>query len=141
LNVYTLDGFDVRHITLALVAQHLKPIAFVKSTTKVGDGAYRRLAQKVDLELLALLASADCQGRTGDFNCGLVDEFLARARALGVQHEPPASLLLGRHVLALGVPPGPRVGEILRAVYDQQLDGSITTLEEAIAAAQAHIDS
>ena len=38
-------------------------------------------------------------------------------------------------VLALGVAPGPRVGEILKAVYEQQLDGELTTTDDAIAAA------
>ena len=32
--------------------------------------------------------------------------------------------------------PGPRVGEILKAVYEQQMDGKISTLEEAIADAK-----
>ena len=45
---------------------------------------------------------------------------------------PPAPLLLGRHVLAMGVSPGPRVGEVLRLVYEEQLDGIVTTLDEAI---------
>ena len=49
---------------------------------------------------------------------------------------PPEPLLLGRHLLALGLKPGPRVGEILKAVYEQQLDNQVTTLEEAIEAAQ-----
>ena len=40
-------------------------------------------------------------------------------------------------MLALGIKPGPRVGEILKAVYEQQLDGTIASLEEAIAAARA----
>jgi hypothetical protein len=39
-------------------------------------------------------------------------------------------------VLALGLTPGPRVGEITKAVYEQQLDGRVTTLEEAIEAAK-----
>ena len=46
----------------------------------VGDGAFRRLAQKVDLELLARLARADCRGRTGTFDCSAMDWFLERAR-------------------------------------------------------------
>ena len=65
-----------------------------------------------------------------------MDWFLERARALGVEHRPPAPILLGRHVLALGIAPGPRVGEILKAVYEQQLDGSVTTVEDAVAAAK-----
>jgi tRNA nucleotidyltransferase (CCA-adding enzyme) len=58
--------------------------------------------------------------------------FLERARALGVEHQPPAPLLLGRHVLDMGIAPGPAVGTLLKAVYEQQLDGTVTTLDEAV---------
>lgn len=136
LNVRSIDGYDVRGQVSGLVAQHLKPGMFHKAPS-VSDGAFRRLAQKVDLELLARLARADCLGRTGDFDCSAMDWFLERARALGVEHAPPKPLLLGRHVLALGVEPGPRVGEILRQVYEKQLDGVITTVEEGIEEARA----
>jgi len=137
LNVRSIDGYDVRRQVVGLVAQHLKPGMWFKVRDEVGDGAFRRLAQKVDLELLARLAKADCRGRRpGAFDCSAMDWFLDRARLLGVEHRPPAPILLGRHLLALGLGPGPRVGEILKAVYEQQLDGSIETLDEAIAAAQ-----
>ena len=79
LNVHTIGGFDVRHHVLGMVAQHLKPHAFSKSREPVGDGAYRRLAQKVDLELLARLAMSDCLGRTGSFDCSAIDAFLDRS--------------------------------------------------------------
>ena len=65
-----------------------------------------------------------------------MDWFLERARALGVEHRPPAPLLLGRHLLDLGLSPGPRVGEILKQVYEKQLDGQITSVEEGIAEAR-----
>jgi tRNA nucleotidyltransferase (CCA-adding enzyme) len=107
-----------------------------KVRDEVGDGAFRRLAQKVDLELLARLAKADCMGRApGVFNCDAMDWFLERARQLGVEHRPPGPILLGRHLLELGMKPGPRVGEILKAVYELQLDGAVTDLDQAIAAA------
>ena len=35
----------------------------------------------------------------GVFNCDAMDWFLERARALGVEHRPPAPILLGRHLL------------------------------------------
>jgi len=66
-----------------------------------------------------------------------MDWFLDRARTLGVEHRPPAPILLGRHLLALGLQPGPRVGEILKAVYDQQMDGKVTTIEGAIEMARS----
>ena len=74
---------------------------------RAGDGAFRRLAQKVDLELLARVAKADCEGRGGGFDCSAMDWFVERARALGVEHAPPEPLVKGRHLLALGVKPGP----------------------------------
>ena len=137
LGVRTLDGYDVRGQVLGLVGHHLKPGMWRAARDGVGDGAFRRLARKVDLELLARLAKADCLGRTGRFDCTAMDWFLERARSLGVEHAPPPPILLGRHVLALGVPPGPRVGAVLRQVYERQLDGEVTTLEEATAVARA----
>ena len=136
LNVHSVEGYDVRQQTIGLVAHHLKPGMWHKVRDEVGDGAFRRLARKVDLELLARLAKADCLGRPGPFDCSAMDWFLSRARALGVEHTPPAQLLLGRHVLALGLEPGPRIGRILSEVYEQQLDGAIATVEDAIEAAK-----
>ena len=130
LNVNTLDGYDVRHAVLGLVAHHLKPGMFGKSPTPVSDGAFRRLAQKVNLELLARFAQADCNGRTGHFDCSAIDWFLERARALGVEHQAPPPLVLGRHLLDLGVSPGPAMGVLLKTIYERQLDGEITTLEQ-----------
>ena len=141
LNVHTIGGFDVRKQVLGITAHHLKPGMFGMSKTPVGDGAFRRLAQKVDLELLARVAKSDCMGRGGGFDCSAMDWFLERARQLGVEHAPPVPLVLGRHLLALGLKPGPRIGEVLRAVYERQLDGSITTLDEGIAFARATIGS
>jgi len=135
LNVHSVNGFDVRGQVVGLVAHHLKPGMFHKAA-HVGDGAFRRLAQKVDLDLLVRLARADCRGRTGTFDCSAMEWFLERATKLGVEHRPPEPLLLGRHLLDLGLAPGPRVGEVLRAVYEQQLDGEVHTLEAALDAAR-----
>lgn len=139
LNVHTMEGYDVRRQVLGLVAHHLKPGAWHKAG-RVSDGAFRRLALKVDLELLARLAEADCFGRSGTFDCSAMPWFLDRARALGVEHRAPAPILMGRHVLALGIAPGPTVGRILSAVYERQLDGEVRTLDEAINAARRLID-
>lgn len=137
LNIHTIDGYDVRKQVLGMTAQHLKPGSWFKVRDEVRDGAFRRLAQKVDLELLARLAKSDCEGRLpGQFDCTAMDWFLERARALGVEHKPPAPILLGRHLLALGMKPGPKVGEILKAVYEQQMDGTVRNLDEAIAVAK-----
>ena len=136
LNVHTLQGFDVRHEVLGMVANHLKPGMFAKANPAVSDGAFRRLALKVDLELLARIAKADCEGRGGGFDCSAMDWFLERAQALGVQHAAPDPLVKGRHLIELGVRPGPAVGEVLREVYERQLDGSVADFDAAFALAK-----
>jgi tRNA nucleotidyltransferase (CCA-adding enzyme) len=142
LNVHSIDGVDVRAQVFGLTAHHLKPGSWHKVRDEVGDAAFRRLAQKVDLELLARLAEADCVGRhPGRFDCSAMTWFLDRARSLGVEHDAPKPLLLGRHLLALGLEPGPRIGEILKQVYERQLDGEIASAEEGIAAAAGIIES
>lgn len=138
LNVQSLDGFDVRGQVLALVAEHLRPSAFYKARDAIRDGAFRRLAARVDMEILTRFARADCNGRAGTFDCSAMDWFIERARSLGVEHRPPAPILMGRHLIDMGVTPGPRMGEILRAVYELQLDGAVTTLDEARDAARKH---
>ena len=136
LNVHSMQGYDVRHQVLGIVANHLKPGTFGKAQPPVGDGAYRRLAQKVDLELLARVAKSDCEGRGGGFDCSAMDAFLDRARALGVEHAAPEPLVKGRHLLELGVKPGPAVGEVLKQVYERQLDGTVADFDAALALAR-----
>jgi tRNA nucleotidyltransferase (CCA-adding enzyme) len=136
LNIHTVDGFDVRKHVLTIVSDHLAPGMWHKSSTPVGDGAFRRLAARVDLELLARVAEADCEGRTGRFDCSAMTWFRERAEALGVQHAPPAPILLGRHLLDLGVSPGPRMGVLLKQAYEHQLDNGFTDLDGALAFAR-----
>lgn len=135
LNIHSIDGKDVRGQVLGLVAHHLKPGMLFKVRRELTDGAFRRLAQKANLELLARVAKSDCLGRTGNFDCSAMDWFLERARELGVDRSPPKPLLLGRHLLELGMKPGPEMGALLKQIYERQLDGEITTTEEGIALA------
>jgi tRNA nucleotidyltransferase (CCA-adding enzyme) len=144
LNLHTLDGYDVRRQVIALVANHLTPAHYYKSQAKgetVSDGAFRRLAQRVEPDLLYRVARADCLGRTGDFKPDAEEWFIAKVRDLAVTEEPPEPILKGRHLLALGLEPGPRIGRITRAVYELQLDGKVVTLDDAITAARNIIES
>jgi len=138
LNIHTLDGYDVRSQVIALVRDHLKPGELYKKRDEVGDGAFRRLARKCELDLLYRVARADSLGRNAEwvprekwFRAEAQEWFIERARELEVESAAPAPMLLGRHLLEMGLDPGPRIGEITRAVYEMQLDGRISTLEEA----------
>ncbi len=143
LNIHTLDGYDVRGQVIALVREHLKPGEFFKKRDEVGDGAFRRLARKCELNLLYRVAKADSLGRNADwvpreqwYDAEAQEWFIQRARELEVEQQPPKPILLGRHLLEMGLSPGPQVGEITRAVYEMQLDGRVSTLDDARNAAK-----
>ena len=148
LKIFTLDGYDVREQVLALVREHLKPGEFYYARDKMGEGAYRRLSRRCELELLYRVARADTLGRNAPWNPDgkLFDAvpqewFIARARELMVDRRPPERLLMGRHLLEMGLKPGPVIGRITDAVYEMQLDGRVRTLEEARSAAAELIES
>lgn len=147
LGIFTIDGFPVREQVLQIVRYHLKPGEFYKSREIIGDGAFRRLARKVELELLYRVARADSLGRNPDwlpperrFTAEAQEWFINKARALQVEIEPPKPILMGRHLIALGLKPSPLFGEILESVYQKQLDGEIKTLDEAINEARRLIE-
>jgi tRNA nucleotidyltransferase (CCA-adding enzyme) len=136
-NVHTLLGYDVRGQVLALVGNHLKPYQLFKEREQVTDGAIRRLAAKCEPVLLTRVARADCLGRwPGQFSTEPMDWFLRRAQELDVLERAPEPILKGRDLLALGLAPGPEIGRVLKAVYERQLDGAVTTPEEAQAEAR-----
>ncbi len=141
IGVHTLDGYDVRHQVVQLVRFHLTPGMFFKNPP--GDGAFRRLARKVDLDLLYRVAKADSLGRNPDwlapekrFDAEAQEWFIRRVRELDIEHEAPKPILLGRHLIALGLTPGPEFKAILDAVYERQLDGSVADLESAVGLAR-----
>jgi len=143
LNIHTLDGYDVRRQVIAIVRDHLKPGEFFKKRLEVGVGAFRRLARKVDLDLLYRVAKADSLGRNAEhvprekwYTADAQEWFIERVRELELQNGPPLPILLGRHLLEMGLLPGPRVGEITKAVYEMQLDGRVIDLDDAKQAAK-----
>ncbi len=136
LGIQTISSYDVRTQVLALTSEHQKPVRLFKDRERASDGAFRRLSIKVELDLLYRVAKACAAGCDSISGVEAADWFIERARQLGVEHHAPAPLLKGRHLIAAGFEPGPRIGEILRHVYELQLDGKLTTLEEALAAAE-----
>ena len=147
LKVYTLEGYDVREQVLALVRDHLKPGDFYRARAELTDGAFRRLARRCELELLYRVAKADTLGRNAEwvprerwFTAEAQDWFIARARELAVERRPPAPLLMGRHLMKMGLKPSPLFGRILDAVYELQLDNRVRTLEEAERAAREIVE-
>ncbi|MEC8595602.1 MAG: HD domain-containing protein [SAR324 cluster bacterium] len=128
-----------------LVREHLRPSMLYNDREKVTPGAIRRLALRVSIPELLLVAEADHFGRTTDD--ALRREFPAKqwlldqASKLDVRDEKPKPFLKGRHLLQLGMRPGPQMGKVLEEAFGLQLDGAILSLEEAKAWASQRLGS
>ncbi len=120
---------------LPLVEYHLVPTIYYAQRVK--DRTIRRLSTKVNIDELVTVARADFLGRTtpeakkGIYEAG--DWLLRRAEALGVEKMPPAPLILGRDLIALGLRPSSRFKTLLKYLYRAQLNGAFTNREEALA--------
>ena len=144
LGIHSLHGYDVREQVIQLVRYHLKPGMYYKSKTPVGDGAFRRLARKVEPDLLYRVAKADSLGRNPEwlppekrFGSEAQEWFIERVRELQVEKSAPSPILMGRHLIEMGLSPGREFKRILDAVYERQLDGEIGDLDQAIDAAKS----
>jgi tRNA nucleotidyltransferase (CCA-adding enzyme) len=107
------------------------------------SGAFRRLARKVELDLLYRVAKADSLGRNPEWlpkekwkTAESQEWFIERVRELNLETKAPEPILLGRYLIDLGLKPSKQMGDILKAVYELQLDGKVTNLDEAIAEAK-----
>ena len=148
LGIHTLNGYDVRNQIVQLVRYHLKPGEYYKAKSPVGDGAFRRLARKVEPDLLYRVAKADSLGRNPDwlpaekrFGSEAQEWFIEKVRELQIEKKAPEPILMGRHLIELGLEPSPQFKQILDAIYELQLDGKIKLLDEAIDEAKNMIAS
>ena len=133
--MYRLMGeHDFIESLLPLVAHHLKPSQFYADNSK--DKAIRRLATKVNIEELVMVAKADFLGRTtqealsGEYKAG--EWLLQKASELHVKNKPLQQLIQGRDLIDLGLEPSPEFKSILDKVYALQLDGIIISKQDAL---------
>jgi len=125
---------DVIDDVVPLVQCHLRPRALFD--VQASDGAIRRLAKQVTrIDRLVRVARADHAGRPPKVFDGFPagDWLLARATALAVDRQVPLPIIMGRHLLELGVQPGPDMGRVLDDCFEAQLDGEFLTLDEGLA--------
>lgn len=119
-----------------LVREHLKPFQLYAKRDEVSDGAIRRLCMRVNIKHLLLVSQADFLGRTTpealsrvDPSAHWLDERIKQLLGNEVSIKP---LLLGRHLIALGMKPGPHFSQILHSAFELQLDGLFNTEDQAI---------
>lgn len=120
---------DVIEPTVEAVANHM----VFKDVQKMRISRLKRFMARPGFEDEMELHRVDCQSSNGfsdnyDFIRQKQEEF---------GHDPlpliPKPLINGHELMAMGIPKGPQVGELLTAVQNLQLEGVLTTSEEAFA--------
>jgi tRNA nucleotidyltransferase (CCA-adding enzyme) len=133
LNIQKMRGenaaYDVRLTVLKLVGARKTPRDFYERRDVVQDKEFRFFVARVEPDLTLRLSRA-----RGDLEAAAW--FEANLKRLNILDGPPEKLLLGRHLLEIGLKPGPHIGQIVDRVYFLQLSGEVATLEEAKEAAR-----
>jgi len=101
-----------------------------KDVQQMRPAKLKRFMARPNFEIELELHRVDCAGSHGDLENYrfLVDKTLEFAR------EPliPPPLIRGDDLIALGLKPGPRFGLLLEAIQTAQLEGEVTTREQAL---------
>jgi tRNA nucleotidyltransferase (CCA-adding enzyme) len=165
------DISEITKKILPMVSDHLKPKEYWENEVnkKIDQtNAIRRLSNRLQsgdkksypdggncsIYMLAMVAEADQRGRNGEDNIFLKREevteleewqswLLEKSKLLKVDQKPPEKYLTGKLFLqnAHLQEGGPWLGAILDMVYADQLDGKLSTEEEALAIGQAYLET
>ncbi len=116
-----------RETVLALIHQHM----VFMNVQKMRPARLKRFLRMPDFHLHLQLHRLDCLASHGMLDC---HEFcLDRLQNMEPDELRPPRLLTGDHLVAMGFVPGKRIGEILRALEEEQLENGIHNQEEALA--------
>jgi len=121
-----------REQILALVENHMR----FADVMKMKDSTFKRFVRLPELDEHLALHRLDCLASHGKLD--LLDYTRERLAAIPAEAVRPALLINGHDLISAGFRPGPRFAEILSAVEDAQLEGTITTREEAMSFAESN---
>jgi tRNA nucleotidyltransferase (CCA-adding enzyme) len=129
---------------LAIIERVLPLIRYHMShLITVTDRSARRLAKRLEPETifdLCVLMTADSLGRPPrpPQIPKVIPELEAKARELQIHDRAPKPILMGRHLLELGMTPGPQIGQIVNDAYEAQLEGKFFDLPQALKWLEEH---
>jgi putative nucleotidyltransferase with HDIG domain len=122
---FRLSNDDTNQV-LSLVANHMR----FADVTRMKDSTLKRFFRLPGFEQHLELHRLDCQSSHRDLS--LYDFAKEKFHALPAEQIRPQPLITGDDLIAAGYKPGPQFKELLTTVEDAQLEGTITTKEEAL---------
>jgi tRNA nucleotidyltransferase/poly(A) polymerase len=121
--VEIMTRFRFSNEEIDTVVEAIRNHMVFKDTPNMRPAKLRRFMGRQNFPLELELHRVDCLGSHGDLQT--YDLLVNKQKEF--ENEPiiPPPLITGRDLIALGLKPGPRFGEILEAVQTAQLDGEI----------------
>jgi tRNA nucleotidyltransferase (CCA-adding enzyme) len=129
LGVFSIDNYDVRRKVLILSGERKRASDWFSHRETIEDKDFRFLAARLEPRLVYLLTKARGDEAAAEW-------FWENAQRLHIEDAAPKRILEGRHLLEMGMEPGPQMGKIIDAVYLRQLEMGLETLEEATSVAR-----
>jgi len=113
-----------------VVVEAVRNHMIFKDVKQMRPAKLRRFMARPNFEIELELHRVDCAGSHGDLEN---HQFLVN-KASEFAREPliPPPLIRGDDLIALGLKPGPRMGQLLEAIQTAQLEGEVRTREEAL---------
>ncbi len=122
---FRFSNDETRQI-LALIQHHMR----FADAGRMKASTLKRFFRLESFDQHLALHKMDCMAASGNLDhWRFVRE---RYEAMSEEEVRPAPLLSGRELIAAGYRPGPQFKEMLHAVEDAQLEGAVTTPEEAL---------
>jgi tRNA nucleotidyltransferase (CCA-adding enzyme) len=121
-----------------LISEHLVHAGIDNPSSK----AVRRLANRIapaSIKALARVVEADHSGRPPLPKGNPFQIWVDKAEGLNVFSAKPEAILMGRHLIEMGVSPGRKMGVLLTRAFEAQLDGAFDNLEDAKQWARDHM--
>jgi poly(A) polymerase len=110
-----------------LVKDHLRPV----SAPEMRLSTLKRFLRQEGIDELLELCRIDAAASNG--NLSYYEFCRQRLAEIGAERMKPAPLVSGHDLIALGHRPGPSFKRMLDAIEEAQLEGAVTTREQALA--------
>jgi tRNA nucleotidyltransferase (CCA-adding enzyme) len=141
MRIFSWNGYNLRKMIPLLIRTHHRLSELWQNRAAVTKKAFNRLAAETggEIELLVYLDAADRAGRKESLVKSLDRQsrwLLRRFEELNVSRETIKPLVMGRDLIKMGVEPGPRMGKILKRLYELQLDNVFETKAQGLKAAE-----
>lgn len=119
-------SLEDREQVLALVENHMR----FMELQRMRVSTVKRFLRLPRFDQHLALHRVDCLSSHGSLDNYQFAQ--AKQEEFGAEEISPPPLVRGGDVLALGIAPGPRVRQLLQAVEEAQLEGTLATREEAL---------